>query len=226
MYNYWNRSARSKSHYCKLYNIVQEFDFFHPLTRKMLFIASSMTRMTFASLTCNRSMIASRAPLCTRLTTCSTAPPLVKFVTAHTASLWVLKSPLKKIKIKKKDCWATFITFVVHQHPWKQSFLFKYHYSMFNMPKRGKESRLGRLTFLSCSTRAGSRPQVMSCWICLLGPAAMLDNAHAASFCVLAFGCLISWGRTFKTPASMAVWVCRSDPLTMLPIDRRAGVWR
>ncbi len=82
------------------------------------------------------------------------------------------------------------------------------------------------LTFLSSSTRGGSRPQVMSCWICLQGPAAMFDNAHAASFCTLAFECLISWGRTFRTPASTAVWVCRSEPLTMFPMDRRAGVWR
>lgn len=64
-----------------------------PLTMKMLLMASSMTRMTLASLTCSRLMIASRAPHCTRVTTCSTVPPLVKFVTAHTASLWVLKSP-------------------------------------------------------------------------------------------------------------------------------------
>lgn len=82
------------------------------------------------------------------------------------------------------------------------------------------------LTFLSCSTRGGSRPQVMICWICLQGPAAMLDNAQAASFCTLAFGCLISWGRMFRTPASTAIWVCRSEPLTMLPMERRAGVCR
>lgn len=82
------------------------------------------------------------------------------------------------------------------------------------------------LTFLSSSTRGGSMPQVMSCWICWQGPAAMLDNAHAASFCTLAFGCLISWGRMFRTPASIAVWVCTSEPLTMFPMERRAGVWR
>lgn len=81
------------------------------------------------------------------------------------------------------------------------------------------------LTFLSCSTRGGSRPQVMTCWICLQGPAAMLDKAQAASFCTLAFGCLISWGRTFRTPASTAICVCKSEPLTMFPMERRAGVW-
>lgn len=81
------------------------------------------------------------------------------------------------------------------------------------------------LTFLSLSTRGGSRPQVMSCWICLQGPAAMFDSAHTASFCTLAFGCLISWGRTFRTPASITAWVCRSEPLTMFPMERRAGVW-
>lgn len=85
--------------------------------------------------------------------------------------------------------------------------------------------RLNLLTFLSCSTRGGSSPQVMSCWICLHGPAAMLDSAHAASFCTLAFGCLISWGRTSRTPASIAAWVCKSEPLTMFPMERRAGVW-
>lgn len=63
------------------------------LTMKMLFMASSMTRMTLGSLTSSRPMIASNAPHCTRVTTCSTVPPLVKLVTAHTASLWVLKSP-------------------------------------------------------------------------------------------------------------------------------------
>lgn len=57
------------------------------LTIKMLLMASSMTRMTLVSLTCSRLMIASKAPLCTRVTTCSTVPPLVKLVTAHTASL-------------------------------------------------------------------------------------------------------------------------------------------
>lgn len=57
------------------------------LTMKMLLMASSMTRMTLGSLTCSRLMIASKAPLCTRVTTCSTVPPLVKLVTAHTASL-------------------------------------------------------------------------------------------------------------------------------------------
>lgn len=54
----------------------------------------------------------------------------------------------------------------------------------------------------------------------------MLDSAHAASFCTLGFECLISWGRTFRTPASTAACVCRSDPLTMFPMERRAGVCR
>lgn len=87
-------------------------------------------------------------------------------------------------------------------------------------------SATGLLTFLSCSTRGGSKPQVMSCWICLQGPAAIFDKAQAASFCTLAFGCLISWGRTFRTPASIAIWVWTSEPLTMFPMERRAGVCR
>lgn len=53
----------------------------------------------------------------------------------------------------------------------------------------------------------------------------MLDKAHAASFWILAFGCLINLGKTFRTPASIAVSVCRSEPLTMFPMERRAGVW-
>lgn len=65
----------------------------------------------------------------------------------------------------------------------------------------------------------------MSCWICLQGPAAMLDSAQAASFCTLALWCRISRGRTSRTPASTAVWVCRSEPLTTFPMERSAGVW-
>lgn len=96
---------------------------------------------------------------------------------------------------------------------------------LFN-PTSNYQDHSDLLTFLSCSTRGGSRPQVMSCWICLQGPAAMLDSAQAASFCTLALGCLISRGRASRTPASTAAWVCRSEPLTTFPMERSAGVWR
>lgn len=82
----------------------------------MLLMASSMTRITLGSLTCSRLIIASRAPHCTNWTTCSTVPPLVKFVTAHTASLWVLKSPWKRHRLRLYQCNSEFVALSPNSH--------------------------------------------------------------------------------------------------------------
>lgn len=60
------------------------------LTRKILLIASKMTRIVLLSLTDSKFSSGSKTLACTRYTTCSMVPPLVKLVTAHTASFWVL----------------------------------------------------------------------------------------------------------------------------------------
>lgn len=60
------------------------------------------------------------------------------------------------------------------------------------------------LTLSSSSTKGANNPQVMICWICWEGPAAMLLRVQAASFWITGFVCLSSRCRTGRTPASMA----------------------
>lgn len=61
-----------------------------PLTRKMLVMASKITRMVLLSFVESRFNRGSSTLAWTRYTTCSTVPPLVKLVIAQTASFWVL----------------------------------------------------------------------------------------------------------------------------------------
>lgn len=46
-----------------------------------------------------------------------------------------------------------------------------------------------------------------------------------ASFLIPSLGEDSKANRAGRAPAAMTTWVCRSSPVTMLPTDRRAGVW-
>ena len=68
---------------------------------RMFAIASRMTIITSASLLVRRSQSGGITPQNTSNEICSIVPPAVRFVTAHTASFWALKSPPERIFIIK-----------------------------------------------------------------------------------------------------------------------------
>ena len=66
--------------------------------------------------------------------------------------------------------------------------------------------------------------QAIRGWWCWGDWVATLLRAQAATFWMEDLGCSRSWGSMPRLPMSMATWVWRSVPVTMLPIVWREGV--
>lgn len=75
------------------------------------------------------------------------------------------------------------------------------------------------------STSNGTRPALMTSWIWVSLPAVTLDRVQAASFWMLDLWWRRSAGNIARAPEFNTHCVCSSVPVTMLPSDRREGVW-
>jgi hypothetical protein len=53
----------------------------------------------------------------------------------------------------------------------------------------------------------------------------MLEMVQQASFRIPSLGEESKLSKAGRAPEEMMTWVWRSSPVTMLPTDRRAGVW-
>jgi hypothetical protein len=65
----------------------------------------------------------------------------------------------------------------------------------------------------------------MIAWICMGEPAVMLEIVQQASLRMPSLGEESKLRRAGSAPDEMTTWVWRSSPVTMLPTERRAGVW-
>jgi len=73
--------------------------------------------------------------------------------------------------------------------------------------------------------RGGIRFASITDWIWLGFPAVMLDIVQHASFRIASFKLERRLNNAGRAPQLIITWVCTSFPVTMLPTDRRAGVW-
>lgn len=65
----------------------------------------------------------------------------------------------------------------------------------------------------------------MTAWICWGLPAVMLETVQHASLRMPSLGDERRERRAGRAPEARTTWVWRSSPVTMLPTERRAGVW-
>lgn len=82
-----------------------------------------------------------------------------------------------------------------------------------------KAQTLMRISSIGCNN-----PLSMTCCICEVLPAVMLDMVHAASFWILILGCFNRLWNALRQLWSKTNCVWWSSPVTMLPMARNAGV--